>query len=278
MAFCTAKILSNVEFRVTVLVSRRYCQSRYEKDEAGRQPRVVQGKPYPEWRRPWAERDGEWYSKFKLFLEERNPSPDVLNFMQKIPDFSIDKARSWWRKSKEFHAIANQKYISERVEILGPDLAAAHFVCFREGAIKFKNQSNWLKGDPTKDELKLPVTYDDNYIVEMIDCSGFKDGGLRYEGLLNLSNLSSLKWLSLKNNIYVDEWGVDRIVGQCGQSLEYLDLSGCPIALGTIIALARIPNLKVLILSDIEYPEEIQAGIATLEAENESLLVKLTKD
>jgi len=89
------------------------------------------------------------------------------------------------------------RYNPKRNSILGNDLAAAHFVVFRKGKVRFMNKENWVDSyrkdaKPTdKDEdlpvitfemCSLPVNYDPTYRVEAIDVSGMS---LRYEGLLN---------------------------------------------------------------------------------------------
>lgn len=128
--------------RSLYITSRCYCQkppkderSIYQRDEDGPTERTVYGKPYPEWRKPWIQRRGEWSSKFSLFVQ-KNPSPDIIGAMSSLPDLTFDKVKAWWRSMKELQEIENQKYLSARTDKLGSNLAAAHFFTFRGAAIR----------------------------------------------------------------------------------------------------------------------------------------------
>lgn len=126
--------------------------------------------------------------------------------------------------------------------------------------------------------LDLPSTYAEGYYVEAVDCTNFHHNGIRFEGLENLSGLSVLKWLSLKNNKYVDVWCLDRVAGQNGKTLEYLDISGCQLCVGCIFALARMKALKYLVITDPGDNMELQAGLSMLEQEKPKLLIKAISD
>lgn len=125
------------KFHPLYLNSRNYCEykSIYERDEAGRKPRKIHGQEYPEWRRPWIEREGEWSSKLSIFVE-KSPSMHVLNAMQKIPNLSFKDIKDWWAEMKVIQEIQNQKYLAERVAALGSNLAAVHFFTYRQAAVK----------------------------------------------------------------------------------------------------------------------------------------------
>lgn len=136
---------------------------------------------------------------------------------------------------------------------------------------RLKDSHEWIKGDITT--LKLPTSYVDGYFVEAVDCTNFHHNGIRYEGIENLRNLNFLKWLSLKNNKHVDVWCIDRIAGQNGRTLEYLDISGCNITQGCILAIARMKALKMLVVTDPGDNVELQAGLSMLEDENPHLII-----
>lgn len=136
---------------------------------------------------------------------------------------------------------------------------------------RIKGRSDWISGDITT--LNLPDTYRDGYYVEAIDCTNFHHNGIRYEGLQNLSGLSFLKWLSLKNNRHVDVWCLDRIAGQNGSSLEYLNIEGCNLCPGGVYAIARMQALKFLVISDPGDNVELQAALSILEQERPDLLI-----
>lgn len=119
-------------FRSLVVASQGYCENKsiYQQDEEGPKPRKVHGQLYPDWRKSWISRDGEWYSKLSVFVR-RNPNPEMLKTMQRLPDFSFQDFKNYWKFLKERQEIDNQKYISKRVEILGSDLAAVHFFTYK---------------------------------------------------------------------------------------------------------------------------------------------------
>lgn len=141
------------------------------------------------------------------------------------------------------------------------------FIFFR-----LRNSTEWIGGDITK--LNLPDRYVDGYFVEAVDCTNFHHNGIRYEGLQNLTNLNFLKWLCLKNNKHIDVWCLDRIAGQNGKSLEYLDISGCKLCVGSIYALARMSALKYLIITDPGDNIDVQAALSMLEQQKPNLLIK----
>ncbi|KAJ0172170.1 hypothetical protein K1T71_012143 [Dendrolimus kikuchii] len=260
--------------RFTYNICRRYSdenKSYYQIHEEGPKPREVYGQPYPEWRKPWIRRQGEWTSKLSVFVE-KNPSPDIMYTLSKIPDMNWQTVKDWWSDMKEIQEIVNQKYLPERVAMLGSNLAAMHFFTYRQAYVRLKDSSEWLGGDITK--LNFPDHYEDGYFVEAVDCTNFHHNGIRYEGLQNLMNLNFLKWLSLKNNKHIDVWCMDRIAGQNGKSLEYLDISGCKLCVGSIFAIARMSALKYLIITDPGDDMNVQTALSMLEQERPNLLIK----
>lgn len=60
----------------------------------------------------------------------------------------------------------NQKFIKERLEILGADLAAAHFLLFRGGKVKFRGHTNWMKEE---EYPNLPTAFDARYIFHFLE-------------------------------------------------------------------------------------------------------------
>ncbi|GBO99408.1 Distal membrane-arm assembly complex protein 2 [Eumeta japonica] len=250
-------------------------KSIYQRHEEGPRERTVHGQPYPDWRKPWIQRSGEWYSKLNIFVE-KNPNADALYILQKVPDFNLQVAKEWWAEMKELQERQNQRYIPQRVDILGPNLAAMHYFTFRGAAVRLKNENNWISGNPM--DLDLPVKFAEGYFIEAIDCSTFKKGGIRYEGIPNLGELNFLKWLSLQNNSHVDEWSLDKLAGQNGSTIEYLDIRGISFNVGCVYALARMPKLQVVLISDISDNLEIQAALSVLEMENPNLLIKVCSE
>ncbi|KAG6448144.1 uncharacterized protein LOC115442191 [Manduca sexta] len=259
--------------RTFYAIARHYSEEKsiYQKHEEGEKPRMVYGKPYPDWRKPWISRDGEWRSKLSVFVE-KNPNPDFLYALSQLPNITIEQIKEWWGNLKTIQEIENQKFLPKRVAVLGPNLGALHFFTYRQAAVRLKDKREWIMGDMTT--LNLPQQYEDGYFVEAVDCTNFHHGGIRYEGLQNLSNLNFLKWLCLKNNKYIDVWCLDRIAGQNGKSLEYLDIRGCNLTLSCVVALARMQALKYLVITDPGDDVELQAALSLLEADKPNLLIK----
>lgn len=260
-------------YRPSYVVTRLYCdKSIYQRDEEGPKPRTVYGKLYPNWRKPWIQRDGEWKTKLSVFVT-KNPNPDILGALSKIPTLNMQMVKDWWKEMKILQEIENQKYMKKRVAALGANLAAIHFFCFRDAKVRLRGSPRWLSGDAQT--LNLPEHFEDGWFVEAIDCTDFHHNGIRYEGLQNLMNLNYLKWLCIKNSKYIDVWCLDRIAGQNGSSLEYLDISGCKLCPGGIIALSRMSALKLLVITDPGDDIDIQAALSILEQENPDLLIKV---
>ncbi|EFN80890.1 distal membrane-arm assembly complex protein 2 [Harpegnathos saltator] len=161
-------------------------------------------------------------------------------------EFFLGNLRNWFNYKKRKIDKESQKFIPERHEVLGANLATAHFIAHRGGKIRFKNSDFWveLNKDGT---LNLPNVYDPHYIVEAVDVNGFD---LHYEGLSNLCDLTKLKWLSLKNCKNIDDWGLDKISAEFPE-LEYLDISGCEkITERGLESLYRMFNLNKLIVTN----------------------------
>ncbi|CAG7718465.1 unnamed protein product [Allacma fusca] len=130
--------------------------------------------------------------------DEKYNMTDQIAFMQQDLDFRIPAIKRYFAKVNEEWEIKLQKYNAQRNAVLGDDLAAAHFIVFRKGRVKFVGQDNWVDKYRTDQEQEeneldlpdmqfdlcvLPTAYDPNYLVEAIDATNIP---LRYEGLDNL--------------------------------------------------------------------------------------------
>lgn len=164
-------------------------------------------------------------------------------------DWSMKTIYSWYkRKRVEFHKY-NQRYIPDRVKSLGSDIAAAHFIVYRGGAVRFQGQDEMISWTDKKKEYysNLPEIYDPNYYVEAIDASNIM---IYYQGLENFKNLYKLKWLSLSNNPVLDNWSLDYI-GHSMFNLEYLNISHCPqVTAAGVAGLHKLTQLKELVISN----------------------------
>lgn len=154
-----------------------------------------------------------------------------------------------------------QQFISERHSILGNDLAAAHFLLFRNAKVKFVGEKEWKTMNEDGD-YEVPDKYVHGLFIEAIDCENME---IYYEGLENLRRLKSLRFISFKNVKSFDDWCVDRISGSEFESLEVLDLSGTQVTERGIAALYRVPSLKKLILDKPKRSIEWKLTLAMLQ-------------
>lgn len=155
--------------------------------------------------------------------------------------------KKWWQEYKVRKERFLQQFIPERHEILGNDLAAAHFLLFRKGKVKFCGHSEWLEMNSEEDvKVPLPNKYNPHYELEAIKCDGME---LYYEGLENLRRLKKLLYLSFKDVKTFDDWCLDRVSGSEYEKLEVLDISGTSVSANGLQALYRITSLKKLVVS-----------------------------
>lgn len=139
--------------------------------------------------------------------------------------------------------VKDQQFIYDRVATLGPDLSAAHFLCHRNCRVRFKGHDQWT--DITNIGATLPSIYEPGWFIEAIDAA---ETELVYEGFQNLRNLVFLKHLDLSYSLFTDAWVMDRISGEYADSLEYLDISGCPeLNANALECIWRLRHLKVCV-------------------------------
>lgn len=89
------------------------------------------------WRTPYAEKKEEWYSKLKLFAPDDDTNASAITVLQQPIDLRLSSIKSWWIRKNMQRERFMQQFIPERHEILGNDLAAAHFLVHRGGAVRF---------------------------------------------------------------------------------------------------------------------------------------------
>ncbi|KAH8300545.1 hypothetical protein KR018_012097 [Drosophila ironensis] len=220
------------------------------------------------WRTPIGDRPQDWNSKLKLFADSEQTS-DFIVMMQRPLDLSPRSMREWWGKRQERIDRHMQQFIPERHKILGAELAAAHFILYRGGAVKFVNESRWHRANEDG-EFNLPNKFDARFKVEALRCDNM---ALYYEGLENLRGLDSLKFLSFHNVKTFDDWCLDRVSGGGYSHLEVLDLSGTEVTIQGFSCLYRLPQLKLLILDDPKSSLEMELATAMLEEAMPSLKI-----
>lgn len=184
-------------------------------------------------------------------------------------DFSFNNMEKWLKHMIEKTTIKDQSYNKQRHCILGNDLAAAHFLLYRGGKVKFKNHTEWLQ-ENAKDSI--PNVYDPNYYVEAIDLNGFN---IYYEGLENLFGLKYLKWISFKGCPLIDDWYIDKISAEF-PTVEYLDISECQkVTERGLESLYRMPNLRRLIVTNHYNSSAFELTCLMLEDVNPYLKVEM---
>lgn len=105
-------------------------QTKFEK-------KLAESKIKLKWRTPYNERENEWYSKFKTFAPDKNENTDIIAFLQQPIDLSFKAMQDRKERKRVSTEKFMQQFITERHEILGNDLAAAHFLVHRGGSVKY---------------------------------------------------------------------------------------------------------------------------------------------
>lgn len=207
-----------------------------------------------QWRTPWHQKEGQYYSMLRTFYTEENNSY-VLKFLQQPINLTPSAIKKWWANRQEKRNVLMQSYIPERNQILGNELAAAHFIVYRQGSVKFFGDEKWIKSDEFG-EYNLPKFYQDDMFLQAIDCT---DMELYYEGLVNLRDLKQVEWLSLNGCEKLDDWAIDRISCQFRESLLYLDLRNMPlVTFRGLGALYKMDKLKILYVDDNFFSSEFE--------------------
>ncbi|KAF4521811.1 hypothetical protein B566_EDAN012468 [Ephemera danica] len=255
------RLLARSPCRVKVGLAS-YCTPAESTDEK-KQP------PHPHaWRTPWHEKEGEWYTSFKLFASKS--SPDFIRFMQQDIDLRPSSIRQWWHRKLEENELFNQRYIPERHQILGNDLAAAHFIVHRGGAVRFEGSPHWLRRDG-KGEYNLPKKFVKNLFVDAIDASHVD---IQYEGFANLVSLKKLRVLRLKGCRFVDDWCLDRISAEYVDTLDELDISQCPeVTERGLTVLHRLRRLRHLNVEGIAESAAVKLACLMLEELSSQLVI-----
>ncbi|XP_018323540.1 distal membrane-arm assembly complex protein 2 [Agrilus planipennis] len=207
-----------------------------------------------QWRKPWKDEFRGYFTVFRNFYSEKS-NTELIKFLSSPIDLSPSSIKKWWMKKQKEKQIVMQGYIPERVEVLGCELAAAHFIVFRGGAVKFFQDDKWIKADEDGN-YSLPRTYAEGKFLQGIDCS---EVDLHYEGLVNFRNLRQVEWLSFNNCKYIDDWCLDTISNIFSETLIYLDLRNCSnITHRGIGALHKIKTLKILYLDSMYKGQELE--------------------
>lgn len=77
----------------------------------------------------------KWQSKFAIFFN-KEPDMRALIFFQQPLDLRPSNIKRMWNDFQIRKEAMYQSFIKERFQLLGPDLAVAHFILYRQGKIK----------------------------------------------------------------------------------------------------------------------------------------------
>lgn len=190
------------------------------------------------------------YEEMK-YLAENSPSfklipTDKLIRLQKRYDWSWGAFIRWIEAKALARERRDQSFNRMRHGILGPDLAAAHFITNRMGRVKFCGHAEWFSFE-TSD--KLPAKYEDNWLIEKIDATGLK---MIYEGMDNLVNLFHLTDLNLTNSTELDVWAFDKLfrMYRFSTKLTRLNVTNCSrFCENSLMSCHRIPSLQEVIIT-----------------------------
>ncbi|XP_005089144.1 distal membrane-arm assembly complex protein 2 [Aplysia californica] len=170
-------------------------------------------------------------------------------------DFNINDTEdiaAFLKKKRYEHLKDSQRYLQERHDALGPELAGAHFVLAQGGAVKFWNRDTWIRKD-AQGRYSLPRSYVENLYVEAIDVS---NTDFTYVAFDNIGQLSQLRYLNLSKCKYIDDWSLARLQ-RLSHSLEFLDISDCPRVtdwgLASLQCLRKMQGLRVVNLPGVKF-------------------------
>uniref|UniRef100_A0A1B6DA94 Uncharacterized protein n=1 Tax=Clastoptera arizonana TaxID=38151 RepID=A0A1B6DA94_9HEMI len=218
----------------------------------------------------YSEKVGAWQSAFHPFLNKRSSPPDISRFNPKL--WSMHRFQTWLNIKKREKLCFEQRYLDERHRTLGNDLAAAHFLIYRGGAVKFVGHTKWIK-DTSKNkdyDDELPRNFDPLFYVEALDLSKCE---IVYEGLENIKDCIKLNWLSFNECPHFDDWCLDRISAMYKDNLEYLDISNTKVTDRGLCALYKCRKLKFLKVHGISDSKLFQLACLLLEDLHENLQI-----
>ncbi|KAB0792176.1 hypothetical protein PPYR_14135 [Photinus pyralis] len=214
-----------------------------------------------QYRTTWHAKEGYYYNFLRSFYSEES-NASLLKLLQTPINLSPESVRKWWLRRKERENIFLQQYLPERNQTLGNELAAAHFIVYRGGAVKFYDDDVWIKANEYN-QYSLPKFYDSERVLEAIDCT---DMNLYYEGLVNLANLQRVEWFSVNGCQHLDDWSLDRITNIFSETLVYLDIRDCPrITVRGLCSLYKMRNLKILLVSELITPKAFELSCMLLQ-------------
>lgn len=120
-------------------------------------------------------------------------------------------------------------------------------------------------------EYPLPARYDPSYLVEELICDNMD---IYYEGFENIRRLHSLKRMSMQNVKTLDDWCMDRLCGNEFNSLEVLNVSGTSITANGLVALTKLPSLRLLIVDNPKRSTAFELTLLDLQVSMPDLIIR----
>ncbi|XP_039616528.1 distal membrane-arm assembly complex protein 2 isoform X2 [Polypterus senegalus] len=154
--------------------------------------------------------------------------------------------RNWsLRRQNSFYGYTRERY--------GDNVAAACYILSLGGGIRFSGEREWF-WENQLGKFRGDLSHFREIPVEEVDAKGTP---ITYDGLNNITILSSLRTLDLSNCPHVDDWCLSRLHA-LSESLEELSLSGCKKVsdkgLATLHHLKKLKKLELFDLSHISNP------------------------
>ncbi|RUS87645.1 hypothetical protein EGW08_004568 [Elysia chlorotica] len=201
--------------------------------------------------------DSRFYSK------KYGISKEVQAWLHWDLNFNDNDAINLWRNNLRYKMHKeDQRYLEDRTRVLGPELAAAHFIVARGGAVKFVGRDHWFVKD-ANGNYSLPRKNVENLFVEAIDASNIPN--ITYVAFDILGHLTKVRYLKFKNCHYFDDWCLARL-HRLKESLEFVDLENCAQVtdngLSSLHCLTKLQGLRVSNLPSVKH-----LGLLTLQLE-----------
>lgn len=139
LAFLRDKCLSQ-SLLYPKYINFRSFHDEYERtrEPTARERKIAIDKENLQWRVPVNKNPNTWRSKLGLYVDDDKDTKtfDLIAFLQQPIDLRFKTLKMNREKRRRTKAIAYQQYLPERHNILGNDLAAAHFIVHRGGSVK----------------------------------------------------------------------------------------------------------------------------------------------
>ncbi|KAJ8683026.1 hypothetical protein QAD02_018818 [Eretmocerus hayati] len=187
-------------------------------------------------------------------------------------EFSPRGASQYLKEKAEKYIIKSQEFNPMRHDILGYDLACAHFLVYNGGKVRFKGIDKWVTLNEDKKTVDMPYKFDPRFVVEAVDAS---DVLLYYEGLSNFLGLPRVTWASFARSKFFDDWFLDKI-STLFPFVDYLDISENPkLTERGLEALYRAVNLRTLVITNYRKTAAFELTCMMLEDAIPGLEIKI---